>query len=82
MNDDIPEINENTEIKAIPLEVFEDKIAESRVNNFVGKYKGWMTLIISVGMIALIVYLILNIQLLKTNAFEYCTNVAKCVCIK
>ena len=78
-------MDENT---IIPAALYDEpkegpEISKS-LNDFVEKYRGALTMIVSIAMIALIVYLILNIQYIKMNPLEYCEkalNSSGCYCM-
>jgi hypothetical protein len=57
--------------------------ASGQINDFINKYRGALIIIISAAMIALIIFLLLNISFLKAlqaNPVEYCQK-AGCYCM-
>jgi len=55
-----------------------------QINLFIDKYKGILTAIVSIAMLALIIYLIVNMEFIKMNPLQYCEkalNNTMCFCI-
>jgi len=72
---------------SIPPAFFDEQLpqtssqkATEQINQFIDKYKGILVAFVSIAMIALIIYLIANLQFIKTNPVIYCKN-AGCYCL-